>query len=224
MENILSMTMGKKNYVIAIAGTSGSGKTVVSAKVSELLDKAPILAFDDYFEFFEGWPENIRDWLDKGANTDELQNIQMMNDIKTLKEDKSIIHPTTKETLHSTGYIIVEDPSGKERKELAGLIDFLVYIDVPLDIALMRVLRRFIDNDVKLKDGSKGKIREEAPDKLLNTIENFLENYQEYYRELYIVICDRAREKADFIVDGLQSIDVLATLVVEQIANRRVES
>ena len=82
--------MQKKNYVIVIAGTAGSGKTVLSARVSELLGNAPILAFDEYFDFLEGWPEDIRKWLDEGANTKQFRNTQMMNDIEALRQGTSM--------------------------------------------------------------------------------------------------------------------------------------
>jgi hypothetical protein len=42
-------------------------------------------------------------------------------------------------------FIVIEEPMGRERAEMASLIDFVAVIETPLEIALTRRLLRDID-------------------------------------------------------------------------------
>ena len=212
--------MSKKPYVICIAGTSGSGKTTLAKKVSLQLDQAPILSLDDYFEFLEGWPKDIRHWLDKGGKMADLSNPKMIQDIQALIKGESIIYPTTKEEIHSSNFIIVEDPSGRERQELAVLIDYLIFIDLPQDIGLLRIIQRLINSTTKSDEGKFIPLRATDPDRVFSNILNFLNHYSLVYRDLYATVCEKVKQKADLILDGLKDINVLASDVVKKIIDQ----
>lgn len=213
--------MSKTPYVICIAGTSGSGKTTLAKKVSLQLDGAPILSLDDYFEFLEGWPKDIRHWLDKGGKMAELSNPKMIQDIQALVNGESIIYPTTKEEIHSSNFIIVEDPSGKERQELAVLIDYLVFIDLPQDIGLLRIIQRMINSTTKNEEGKILPLRETNPEYVFGNILNFLNHYSLVYRDLYATVCRDVKQQADLVLDGLLDINTLASEVVKKIKNNQ---
>lgn len=209
--------MTEKPYVICIAGTSGSGKTTLAKKVSSQLSGAPILSLDDYFEYLEGWPKDIRQWLDQGGKMADLSNPRMVQDIQSLLNGESIIHPTNREKIPSNNFIIIEDPSGKERPELAALIDYLIYINLPQDIGLLRIVQRMINSTTKNEEGEFVPLREINPELLFNKIMNFLNQYSLVYRDLYATVCEIVQQKADLIVTGLEDINSLALEVVKKI-------
>lgn len=212
--------MPKKPYVVCIAGTSGSGKTTLAKKVSLELDGAPILSLDDYFEYLDGWPKDIRQWLDNGGKMGELSNPKMIQDIKTLLKGKSIIYPTTKEEILSSKFIIVEDPTGKERQELAVLIDYLIFIDLPQDIGLLRIIQRMINSTTKNEEGKLLPLRETNPEYVFGNILNFFNHYSLVYRDLYATVCENVKQQANLVLDGLLDINVLASDVVKKIKDQ----
>jgi len=202
--------------VIALTGIAGSGKTSIATALASLLGYEPVLSFDDYFEFLLGWPEDIREWLDSGADISSLSNPRLVRDVYSLLSGKSIIYPTTNKMLHAKEFIILEDPSGRERPDIAPYIDYLIFIDTPPDIGLMRVLTRWMNRDFTSSSGSTGRFRDVAPDVLFDQLMQHLTDYLEYYRDLYVTICDRARLTADLVIDGLQDISVLTSEIAEK--------
>jgi uridine kinase len=209
--------MNQKSFVICIAGTAGSGKTTLAHKISKQLYGAPLLSLDDYFEFLEGWPKDIRQWLDKGGKMSNLSNPKMIQDIKSLLDGNSIIHPKTKEEISSKRFIMIEDPSGKERPELAALIDYLVFIDLPEDIGLLRIVQRMINQTSLTEDGTYKPLREIKPEQLINQIMNFLNQYSLVYRDLYATVCNEVHKQADLVIDGQKDTNSLALEVVDKV-------
>lgn len=60
------MKKGNIPLVIAIAGVSGGGKTIIAKHLNEKLHNSKILYFDDYD--FDG-PNDIIEWVDNGASS-----------------------------------------------------------------------------------------------------------------------------------------------------------
>jgi uridine kinase len=209
--------MNQKSFVICIAGTSGSGKTTLAHKISKQLKGAPLLSLDDYFEFLEGWPKDVRQWLDKGGKMSNMSNPRMIQDIKSLLDGNSIIHPKTQEEMLPNKFIIVEDPSGKERPELAALIDYLVFINLPEDIGLLRIVQRMINQTSLTEDGNYKPLREIKPEQLINQIMNFLNQYSLVYRDLYATVSNEVHKHADLVIDGQKDTNSLALEVVDKV-------
>ncbi len=209
--------MSKKPFVLCIAGTSGSGKTTLAKKVSLQLNNAPLLSLDDYFKYLEGWPSDIRKWLDQGGKMADLRNPKMIQDIQTLLKGESIIYPTTNEEVFSNDFIIIEDPSGKERQELAVLIDYLIFIDLPQDIGLLRIIQRMINSTTEDENGKFTSLRDTNPELLISKIQNFLDQYSFVYRDLYTTVCETVKQQADLILDGLKDINALTIEVIKMI-------
>ena len=195
----------KEQFVINIAGTAGSGKSTLAQEFEQAVGDATTLKLDDYFSFLSGWPEDIRKWLDEGANFQDWKNIRLVADIKSLLNGQNITYPLSHETRHPCKWIFVEDPSGREREEMKELVDFVFYIDIPNDIAYMRALNRWLNKEITREDGSKVKKRDSEPEKLINEIINYVKLYVNHYRDLYVTACEIVKKDVDLIIDGTKS-------------------
>src|SRR3712207_3235913 len=127
--------------VIAVAGPSGSGKTTLVQYLAVLLGHATQVYFDDY-AVVSTYPADMAHWLATGADPNQWQTPRLAEDVQALRAGSAVVHPDGTTVLQPTRYIVMEEPFGRERREMAPLIDFVAVIDVPLEIALARRLRR----------------------------------------------------------------------------------
>src|SRR4030095_2055179 len=127
-------------FVIAIAGHSGAGKSTLIEHLRSRLGDANALSLDEY-ESSSTYPPASK-WIEDGADPNEFQTPQFDADIRALKNGKSIIHPETGKEIKPNPFLIIEEPFGRGRDVLRDLIDFVVYIDPPLEIAYIRKISR----------------------------------------------------------------------------------
>ena len=208
--------------MITVAGTAASGKSTLSQELEKVIGDATALKFDDYFEFLSGWPKDIRKWLDEGANFQNWKNDRLVEDIKSLLNGQNITYPLTNEPRHPCKFIFVEDPSGREREEMKEFVDFVLYIDLPNDIAYMRGLDRWLNKEITKEDGSKQKIRDIKPEELMNEIVNYVKLYVSHYRDLYISACEVVKKDVDLIIDGTKSTQEQVEQVTHFLAEKGV--
>ena len=100
------------------------------------------LYFDDY-EASSTYPD-ITQWLAQGADPNQFQTPQLSADLRTLCAGQAITLPHNGEIAQPAHVIVLEEPFGRERAEVADLIDFVICIDLPLEIALARKLLRML--------------------------------------------------------------------------------
>ena len=132
------------NFVIAISSVSGGGKTTLIKKAAELLNGATLL-FDEY-KTVSQYPQDVRKWLDDGANVNEWQTPQFARDVAALRNGESVTSPRDGRIVQPSEYIVIEEPMGRERAEMAPHIDFVVVLNTPLEIALCRGIMRDTDH------------------------------------------------------------------------------
>ena len=110
-------------------------------------------------------------------------------------------------------YVLVDGPLGRAHPPTAGMIDFLVFLDTPLDIALARVVR-----------GQAGRAtRSSEPEAARNFavwLEGYLDNYARFMRRSYDVQRMTVMPQADLVLDGTFTPDRLVELAVKAIAER----
>jgi hypothetical protein len=86
---------------------------------------------------------------------------------------------------------------------MADLIDYVICIDLPLEIALARKLLRML-NDY---------LAEQTPDAFVKQLQFFLPWYIESGRELYHMVQQHVLQNCNLIADGRQPPDALADSV-----------
>lgn len=192
--------MSEPGYVIAVCGASGAGKSTVMEFLMALLGDSVSLRMDDYRSSNQ-FPDLAR-WLEEGADPNQFQSPQFDSDLSTLRGGGSITLPETQESLGPARFILVEVPFGRERESMRGLIDWVVYIDVPPEIALVRqILRK-----------SPFLPWEKDPDVFLHHLRDFLTWYIQVGRSAYQAMLPIALKHSDQVIDG--------TLPPEQIAEK----
>jgi len=194
-------------YVVSVSGTSGAGKSSVIDKAAALLGRATTLHFDDYVTLGNDIAE-IKAWLDAGADVDAITTPGLVDDLRHLRAGEPIRLPNTGRRLEPADFIILEEPFGRSRSELSPLIDLAVFIDVPADVAMARRLLRDIDTS------------RDEPARLIGALDVQLKAYLAAGRDAYFAASGAARQSADLVLDGMQSMDALAATLVGEIDRR----
>ncbi len=112
---------------------------------------------------------------------------------------------------------------------MSDKIDFLVYINLPLEVSLARVLLRSIrqseDEDINAFYETIGpqfdpKFTEEKPTKLMHILVWQLEMYLKKHRQVYLVDHESNMKDADLVVDGLKPLNQLILEITEKVISR----
>ena len=198
-------------FVIAIGGPSGSGKSSVVQQTAHLLGDAITLFFDDYASV-STYPSDFGAWIRAGANPNDWKTPRFASDLTALRLGQPISLPGKATQLKSARYIVIEEPFGRERQEMGEVIDLVAIIDLPLEVALARRMRRNIQ--AGLVDGASGV-------ECLRSLGQFLDAYLDgHIREGYLMINGIAIATCDVVLDGLMPIDKLAEQVVRAVRSR----
>ncbi len=186
---------GHHPIIIGISGVSGSGKTVIAKELSTKL-KATSIHWDDYEEISE-FPSDYIKWFHKGKDFTKWKTPALAKTLLTLKAGVDIQCPAINKLLRATPFIIFDAPLGYDHEETGQFIDFLVQLEVPLDISLVRrLMRDYLRKDViETKD-----LREE------------LQKYCDYSRPLFLI---KLKHDPDIVVDGtLSKSDILDKIII----------
>jgi len=201
--------LSKPIFVIAIAGHSGAGKsTVIEALVSRL-GNANSLSLDAY-ESSSTYPPAAK-WIEDGADPNEFQIPQFDADVLALKNGNSIIHPETGLEIRPDCFLILEDPFGRGRDSLHNLIDFVVYIDTPLEVAYARKLLR--KNEFLPW--------EDNPGVFINNLRENLLWYLRVGRSFYGAVGNRVKKNCDLIVDGTLSTEEIVEEIIKTVMEKQ---
>ena len=188
--------------VIAIAGPPGAGKSTLAHALAQMLGRAGVLEFDRYEQATAHSVEDLGRWLREGADFNALAAPGLRGDLERLKGEP-----------WARRYLLFEMPLGREHAETAPLIDFLIWIDLPLDVALAR----------KLGELTNRALRSPAPDehgRALAWLNGYLDSYLAVVREVLVVQNDRVRPGADLIVDGLADFPSLVAELAQLLRQR----
>jgi uridine kinase len=170
-------------FVIAISGVSGGGKTTITTLLKEKLNSSKALYFDDYS--FDG-PEDIREWVESGSDYNAWDLSPLIMDIETLMTQ-------------SMEYMVLDYPFAYKHAVMSRFIDFTVFIDTPLDIAMARrILRDF-------RDGSVERVLWE------------MENYLSRGRRAYLEMLQTIKPDSEFIIDGSLSSSDIVDEILKQV-------
>lgn len=177
-----------KPTIVAISAVSGGGKTSVVKYLASTITGSKALYFDDYE--FDG-PDDICAWVKRGADYCEWKLTPLVDDIsKLVSESKGEIK-----------WIFLDYPFAYIHAEMKPYIDFTVFIDTPLDIAMARRLLRDYSNDTE--DGLK----------------DDLSGYLTHGRDAYIEMLKTVRPNCDVIIDGSGKIEEISNQIFNSIFN-----
>lgn len=178
--------MMNKPKVVAISGASGCGKTATIQYLAKALN-CPWLLFDDYIDR-DSYPKDMKIWFEQGADVSLIHTAEFT---KAIYSQLSVFG-------HSQ-FIIIEEPFGRQRQSMLGLIDYVILLDLPLELCLARLLKR------------KGQTQSPAQ------ISNYLLKYHGYFKDIYAECVAQVRADCDLIIGGDTGVEVEVEAVAGEI-------
>lgn len=195
------MTLSVPTFVITVSGVSGAGKSSTVRAIAKLLGDASCFYFDDYGEAMQQPDDGLR-WIAEGADLTAFALPRFGEDVRKLRQGETITTPTGR-CVEPASFLVIEEPFGRGRIDMADLVDFSVCIDTPMEVALARRLLEAVE-------------RWDGPvEQRFQWIGTYLNTYLfEGMREVYSAINGRVRERSDLILDGLSPVEQNAQRVV----------
>jgi uridine kinase len=133
--------------VVAIAGIPGAGKTTLAGHVAAAVGNAAILLFDGFEMLTEMPADALAAWRAEGADFSRFQVRGLAEALAALKAGRAVREPVSGRLVGPAPLVLFEMPLGRAFPPTRLLIDFLVWIDLPLDVALARNLAAFASAD-----------------------------------------------------------------------------
>jgi uridine kinase len=129
---------------------------------------------------------------------------------QNLKEVNPLFRSRTARDLSPTPYIVVEAPLGYEHLDTGKHIDFMVFIDTPLDVAMARrILRDYFGEHLTLSDEQAKVLKIE------------MESYLKFSRAAYLNMDKTVKLSADMGVDGTLPLDDLAAQILARLESKK---
>jgi len=207
----------KKGILIGIAGSSGSGKTVITNRILESLssDKTVIIQEDSYYKDLSDVPYEQRSSRNFD-HPDSFDHDLLAEHLLQLLNGNTVLHPVYDYKLHTRSkdtktagpadLIILEGILIFSRAQLRELMDYRVFIDSPPDICFIRRLKRDIEE--------RGR-----------TVDSVIQQYTETVRPMYHEFIEPSKQYADIIISGegdnSESVDNLINKINAMLKNSR---
>ncbi|WP_269930474.1 uridine kinase [Aminobacter sp. HY435] len=183
--------------IVAISGHPGGGKTTLTRALAGRLG-VPSLHYDDYETMTSRPPSEVRDWMARGSDYDEIG----LDRLVVALTDLSRRTPAPK-------VILLDTLLGRAHRQSGQIIDLLVWIDTPPDIALAR----------KVAEAAARAAPAEASS-FVGWLRSYLDHYQGFISGSYMLQRERVRPGADIVLDGCLAPDELADLALSSILAR----
>lgn len=193
--------------IIGISGGSGSGKTTIVRKISEMVSDFVFLPQDNYYKSAE-FINNRNITAFNFDHPDAFDNDLLIQHLTALKSGESIDMPVydfvhhrrTEQTIHiqACKLVIFEGIMIFTNKQVRDLIDLKIFVDTPDDIRFIRRLSR----DIKERG---------------RTVDSVVEQYLTVVRPGHYEFIEPTKAYADIIIPeggfNERALDVLVTFI-----------
>ncbi|MDK9705248.1 MAG: hypothetical protein OEL20_19155 [Sulfuritalea sp.] len=187
--------------IVAVAAPIGGGKTSLVQGLAQALDGASTVHFDHYELATQKSPAELARWIADGADFNEIQAPGLLTALEALKRGEAATDPVTGARIVPGDHVVLEMPLGREYAATAHLIDIVIWVEIPLDVALARNIK-------SLAADALADPRGDARD-FLRWLEGYLGHYTGQVRTILEVQKLRVSAGADVVVDGLQAPEAL---------------
>lgn len=204
----------ERTKVIGICGGSGSGKTTIVRKISELVGDFVFLAQDSYYKSAE-FVSNSNITAFNFDRPDAFDNALLVEHLDLLRDDKPIdmpvydfVHNRRKEErlrVEPRKLVIFEGIMIFSDREMRDRIDLKIFVDTPDDIRFIRRLNR----DIKERG---------------RTVDSVIEQYLTVVRPGHYDFVEPTKQYADIIIPegghNEGALNVLVTFINSILAAR----
>ncbi|MEG1559479.1 MAG: hypothetical protein RRY79_01080 [Clostridia bacterium] len=173
-----------KPKVIEISSVPCGGKTTLMDALHKKYPRSAILCFDDYK--FIGVPDNFR--YIPVLDCRNWDMAPLINDICYLLDNNRA----------KFDFIFFDYPLAPLNMQIKPFVDYNVFIDVPLDIALVRRINKECEKT-----------------EVLNIID-FRDSFLKFKRDEYINLTDEKRASANLVIDGRIPVNQLVNTVLTE--------
>lgn len=182
----------KKIIIIGIAGASGSGKSLLANTIVNELgsDQVVVISEDSYYKDHSDIPFEERAKINYD-HPNSMDHELMLNHLLQLQRGQAVNIPIYNHSLHIREtqsrhigqhiIIVVEGILLFVDQALRELMDIRIFMDTPLDVCLIRRMKR----DIKERGRS---------------IDSVLKQYEETVRPMYLQFIEPTKRYADLIV------------------------
>lgn len=198
--------------LVAVAAPIGGGKSALVRGLAKALDGASTIHFDDYEVATQKSPAELARWIADGADFNSLRAPGFADALRALKRGESAADPAGGEPVRPGEFVVLEMPLGRAYAATAELIDILVWVDTPLDVALARNIRTMAAAAATPGD---------AQD-FLRWLDAYLGHYPDQLHTILQLQKIRVAAAADIVLDGLQAPENLVAEALRAIVLRRV--
>jgi uridine kinase len=154
-----------------------------------------------------------------GYDPNAIRNPRLKDDLSSLLRGDAITYPVENKVFKAGKYILLEEPSGREREEIRELIDQVIYIDVPQDVCVIRMIQRVIDMDVWETEGTyKNEPKEEIVHQL-DSIAGWINQYQRA-RSMYLSVSEAVKRNSDMVVNGQTPVEETVNEIVDKLMRK----
>lgn len=179
------------SFVVGVAGIPGAGKSTLVSALAGSLPGAAALHMDSYENMTRLPVIEVARWFRDGADIDAFAFPALEAELARRKAAAG-------------GPVLFETQFGRAHQATGRHIDFLIWLDAPLDVALARSLRAVLARGAR-------------PDWL----QGYLDNYLGTVRQLLEMQKARVAGAADLVLDARASAATLADEARAAIARRR---
>jgi len=134
----------------------------------------------------------MRNWLDEGADLAVIRTPRLV----------TALQQAIAETALKPGapqFLLLEEPFGRQRPELAALVDTVVLLQPPLAICLSRVIQRNLTQNTPVDAAAQ--------------IQNYLQRYDDYLHQAYQATVLQVAANCDLVVTDLSAGSTIATTI-----------
>lgn len=188
------MTMKAQPMIVAIASVAGGGKTTITRQLQQTLPNAEALYFDDYDYDAASGINDVCAWVEDGADYDLWDLHPLVQQLDALLSG----------TYRALDYIFLDYPFAYRQQQMRKFIDYAIFFDTPLDIALARRIVR----DYSQEDS--------------DTIRTDMQGYLMRGRHAYHHILSTIKHDSDFIIDGSLPLATIVHTIIDTLDGAHV--
>lgn len=200
--------MSHTRPIIAICGVPGSGKSSVAQRLGRQISATHVDM--DHFQTFT--EQNVHALAAQADHEQFYNQFQMPELADTLVKLKTGETDSLNSVTNKSGQkpIIFESHFGRAHDETGQYIDFMIWLDCPLDLALARKLHLFF-NEFLQDDSSHHRQQ-------IEWVNGYLQHYQDDVKALLDIQQQRVARDADIRIDSRQPLDQLVNTLETLIA------